>query len=55
MSGRKVLLDTNVLIQASRQQLDLAGLFAAYDEFYVSVITYMEDMHMILKTQRSGI
>lgn len=42
MSGNKAILDTNTIIFASKQQLDIEKLFAKYDYFYVSVITYME-------------
>ena len=42
MNGTKVVLDTNVIILASKQQLDVELLLSRYDEFYVSIITYME-------------
>ena len=42
MNGTKVVLDTNVIILASKQQLDVEMLLTRYDEFYVSIITYME-------------
>jgi predicted nucleic acid-binding protein len=42
MNGRKVLLDSNIIIFASKQILNLNRLFSDYDEFYVSIITYME-------------
>jgi len=43
MNGnKKILLDTNVLIFASKQQLKWQELLADYDAFYVSVISYME-------------
>ena len=43
MSGnKKVLLDTNVLIYASKALLDLEKLSKRYDVFFVSIITYME-------------
>lgn len=42
MSGNKVILDSNVLILASKQQIDLEKLLSGYDEIYVSIITFME-------------
>ena len=42
MSGSKALLDTNVIIFASQQKIDTEKLLSQYDEFYVSIITYME-------------
>lgn len=42
MNGNKSVLDSNVIIFASKQIIDTQKLLAAYDEFYVSVITYME-------------
>ncbi len=42
MNGIKAVLDSNTIIYASKQTIDVEKLFAAYDEFYVSVITYME-------------
>ena len=42
MSGNKILLDTNVIIYASKQLLDIDKFVNSYDEFYVSIITYLE-------------
>ncbi len=42
MSGTKALLDTNLIILLSKQRIDVDSLLASYDEFYVSIITYME-------------
>jgi predicted nucleic acid-binding protein len=42
MNGSKALLDTNIIIFASKQKFDIAGLLEKYDEFYASIITYME-------------
>ena len=42
MNGSKALLDTNVIILASKQKIDTANLLDRYEEFYASVITYME-------------
>ena len=42
MSGNRVILDTNVIIFASKHQIDIEQILNQYDEFYVSIITYME-------------
>ncbi|TAD94799.1 MAG: type II toxin-antitoxin system VapC family toxin [Bacteroidetes bacterium] len=42
MSGNKALLDTNVIIFASKKQLDIESLLLSYDEFYTSIISFME-------------
>lgn len=42
MSGNKAVLDTNVVIFISKQQIDIDKLLSHYDEFYVSIVTYME-------------
>ncbi len=42
MNGNKSVLDSNAIIFASKQMIDRQKLLAAYDEFYVSIITYME-------------
>ncbi len=42
MSGNKILLDTNVIIFASKQLIDIDKFIATYDSFFVSIITYME-------------
>jgi predicted nucleic acid-binding protein len=42
MAGNKALLDTNVIIFASKQKIDMSSLLEKYDDFYVSVITFME-------------
>jgi predicted nucleic acid-binding protein len=42
MNGNKALLDSNVIIFASKQKIDTEKLLSLYDEFYVSIITYME-------------
>ncbi len=42
MNGNKSVLDSNVIIFASKQIIDSQKLLVAYDEFYVSIITYME-------------
>lgn len=42
MSGNKIILDTNVIIFASKQLIDIDKFIATYDSFFVSIITYME-------------
>ena len=42
MSGSKALLDSNVIILASKEEVDVELLLSAYDEFHVSMITFME-------------
>ena len=42
MSGSKALLDSNVIILASKEEIDVELLLSAYDEFHVSMITFME-------------
>ena len=42
MSGSKALLDSNVIIFASKEEVDVELLLSSYDEFHVSMITFME-------------
>lgn len=42
MNGNKAILDSNLLIFLSKEMLDRKKLYSKYDEFCVSVITYME-------------
>ena len=42
MNGRKAVLDTNVIIFASQQKIDTDELLSKYDNFYVSIVTYIE-------------
>ena len=42
MSGNRVLLDTNVIILLSKSKIDAKKLSTRYNEFFVSMITYME-------------
>jgi predicted nucleic acid-binding protein len=42
MNGNKCVLDSNVIILASKQQIDAEKLLSLYDEFYVSIVTFME-------------
>ncbi|WP_264534762.1 type II toxin-antitoxin system VapC family toxin [Flavobacterium sp. N1736] len=42
MIGNKVVLDTNVIIFASKQLIDVEKFVTSFDEYYVSIITYLE-------------
>lgn len=42
MNGIKAVLDSNTIIYASKQTIDIEKLLTAYDGYAVSVITYME-------------
>ncbi|PWA06657.1 type II toxin-antitoxin system VapC family toxin [Flavobacterium laiguense] len=42
MSGSKIVLDTNVIIFASKQMIDIDVFLDTFDEFFVSIITFME-------------
>lgn len=42
MSGNKGILDSNVIIFASKEKIDIEKLLSKYDIFYVSIITYIE-------------
>jgi hypothetical protein len=42
MNGNSSLLDSNTIIFASKQKIDVEKLLSRYDKFYVSIITYME-------------
>jgi predicted nucleic acid-binding protein len=42
MSGNRLLLDTNILIYLSKQELKLEDFASEDDELYISVITLME-------------
>lgn len=42
MNGTRGILDSNVIIFASKEKIDVEKLLSKYDEFYVSVITYIE-------------
>lgn len=42
MNGNKAILDSNLLIFLSKQMIDRQKLYSRYDEFFVSIISYME-------------
>jgi hypothetical protein len=42
MNGNKAILDSNLLIFLSKNLIDRPKLYSKYDDFCVSIITYME-------------
>ena len=42
MNGTKAILDSNVIIFASKQKIDIDKLLNQFDSFHVSIIAYME-------------
>ena len=42
MNGNKIVLDTNIIVFASKQLIDVEKLINSFDVFYVSIITFME-------------
>jgi len=42
MNGTKAVLDSNVIIFASKEMIDVDKMLSRYDDFYASVITYAE-------------
>ena len=42
MIGNRVVIDSNIIILASKQEINIDRLINNYDRFYVSIITYME-------------
>lgn len=42
MNGNKAILDSNLLIYLSKNLIDRPKLYSKYDDFCVSIITYME-------------
>ncbi|MFN0278176.1 MAG: PIN domain-containing protein [Pyrinomonadaceae bacterium] len=42
MNGNSILLDSDVIILASKREIDVERLLTTYDKLYVSVISYME-------------
>lgn len=42
MNGTKAVLDSNVIILASKDRIDVVKLLSEYEEIYVSIITYVE-------------
>ena len=52
MSGTKALLDSNVLIFASKELIDIDSVLEPYDTFYISIITYMEVLGYDFKNEK---
>lgn len=42
MSGTKAILDSNTIIFATKGTIDVVEMLSRYDEFYASVITFIE-------------
>ena len=42
MNGNKVVIDSNIIIFASKEKINFPELIKDYDEFFVSIVTYME-------------
>jgi predicted nucleic acid-binding protein len=42
MNGNNVVLDSDVIILASKQMIDVEKLLAAYEKQYVSIVSYIE-------------
>lgn len=42
MNGTKAILDSNTVIFATRAKIDVEELFSRFDQFYASIITYIE-------------
>lgn len=42
MNGRKILVDSNILIYLSKGLLNTEDVFKEHDRLYISIITYME-------------
>jgi predicted nucleic acid-binding protein len=42
MNGTRAILDSNVIIFATKKKIDVEKLLSKYDKFYASIITYIE-------------
>ncbi|MEQ1604416.1 MAG: type II toxin-antitoxin system VapC family toxin [Pyrinomonadaceae bacterium] len=42
MSGNKAVLDSNVIVFFSKRKIDIDSLYLKYDEFFVSIVTFIE-------------
>ncbi|MBC8385378.1 MAG: type II toxin-antitoxin system VapC family toxin [Candidatus Cloacimonetes bacterium] len=51
MNGNNALLDSNIVIYLSKNILNFDTLASKYEEFYISIITYMEVLGYKFKTQ----
>ncbi len=52
MNGNRLLIDSNVIILASKRKLDFEAIFGGYDEVYVSIVSYMEVFGYPFKQQQ---
>ena len=57
MNGNKAVLDSNFLIFVSKGLIDREKLRSAYDNLYVSIVTYIEvyAYHFVDETQKQSI
>lgn len=42
MSGSKVVVDSNVIILGSKKLIDIGLVYSEYEEFFASIISYLE-------------
>lgn len=42
MNGTRAILDSNAIIFATKELIDVDEMLSRYDEFYASIITYVE-------------
>ncbi|MEN8122783.1 MAG: type II toxin-antitoxin system VapC family toxin [Bacteroidota bacterium] len=52
MNGNKALLDSNVIIDASKGKLSLKNIINKYDSIYTSIICYIEVMGYNFNSQK---
>ena len=42
MNGNRVLLDSNIIISATNNLIDISSILNQYSQYYISIVTYME-------------
>jgi predicted nucleic acid-binding protein len=52
MGQMKVLLDTNIIIYLSNETLPIENVFQNQNEYYISIITYMESLGYSFSSQQ---
>ena len=52
MNGNRALIDSNIIILASKNELDFQGILSHYDEFYISIISYIEVLGFSFRNKR---
>ena len=52
MNGNKALLDSNVIIDASKGKLSLNNIIEKYDNIYISIICYIEVLGYNFESQK---